>query len=85
MASYPDMFLPDWWKLKVLVTIGLNRFSSCTHAHLYGALLFLETLISSCRFWEQLIMVEREIGDFLLMSFKNQNCENHGKNLKGTL
>ena len=70
------------WKLKVLVTIGLKRFSSCarahththththtqtnthththTHTHLYGILLFLQSLISSCRFWEHLIMTERE-------------------------
>ena len=77
MASLPDVFLPDWWKLKLLVTIGLNSFSSCTnthtHIHLYGVLLFLQTLISCCRFWEHLVMVVMEIRDFLLIwVFKNK-------------
>ena len=57
------------------------------HTHLYGIYLFLQFLISSWRFWEYLIMVEREIQVFFtFMIFKKltemlpPNFKIHGKN-----
>ena len=52
------LILQKWWELKVLVTISLNKLSTCTH--LYDILLFLWFPIPS-RFWETQAMVEGEI------------------------
>ena len=45
-----DLTLQNWWDFKVLVTIGLNRLSSCLICTFYGKLYFLQFLISSWRF-----------------------------------
>ena len=98
-ASYSDMFLPDSWKLKVLVTISLYSFAWCTHLHTHvhththtHTHTPLQFLISSCRFWEHLVMVQREIQRFFtFMIFKKltemppTNCEIHRKNVKEIL
>ena len=63
-ASYADVFLPDWWKLKVLVTIGLNRFSSCTHTPLWYIALF-----TISHFLLQILRSAEDGRDFLLLWF----------------
>ena len=35
LVTQVNVFLPDWQKFKALVTISLNRFSSCTHTPLW--------------------------------------------------
>ena len=82
-----DLFLQNRRQSKVLATININWFPSCTN--FYGMLYFLQFIVSSWRFLEFLVIVGETFRTFTFFSFSKKltkiplpKWKIHKKNLK---
>ena len=77
-----DLFLQNRRQSKVLATININWFPSCTN--FYGMLYFLQFIVSSWRFLEFLVIVGEIFRTFTFFLFPRNLQRYHCQSEKST-